>query len=453
VAAPGVPAAAPALAPARARLAAPAAAPAAGAARGPYRLAVLDMPAPRERAQAAGVVVAAVREAAAADERLDVVPDKLVEQARVVWGGRDVLVLSEHGIGSGMDDAAGNADMARTQACAIGHAAGAAWLLLVSGYEMELGQATGNAEVRLAGTLAVINVRTCKVRERAVARATGTGASAAEALAGARAALARAAHERLRGLLPLHSAVRAVRGRGGAMRHGARDGVQPGQYFDVRRDARVVGQVYVDDVAEDGAEVSLVRGVASLQAGDRLVERKPVRVFEVGLTATPGVLDRVDARDIVRVATAVHGTLYRPVGSNMYGGSLERMSAKDFSRWRVGVHFGRQVRIVPRRLFAYARLGAGLLWARQAVREGPPFDTFYGGAHLRGFELTPAIGARYLLGDGLVVQLAASMPIPLYHDTWYLDWDAKWTAPAEVLYYASPQRLLPTVSLGAGWTF
>jgi hypothetical protein len=411
------------------------------------------MPASRERAQAASVVIAAVREAVQADERVDMVPARLVEQARVIWGGRDVLVLSEHGLGSGMEGTE-DTDMTHAQACAIAHAAGADTLLLVSGYELTLGQVSGNTQAKLAAALALINVGTCKPRQRAVVRAAGTRATAQEALAGARTALARAAYEALQDLLPLHSTVRAVSAHGGAMTHGARTGVKPGQYFDVRRDERVVGQVYVDEVAEGSAEVSLVHGVRRLQAGDRLIERtRPVRRFEVGLTATPSVLERVQADDIVRVATAVHGMLYRPVGSNMYGGSVERLSAKDFSRWRIGIHLGRQVRIVPRRLFAYARASAGLLWARQGLRAGPNVPGFSGGGHIRGFELTGAIGARYLLGDGLVVQLSAAMPLPLYRNTWFLDWDAKWPIPEPALLYASPQRLLPTVSLGAGWTF
>ena len=425
---------------------------AAAPARGTYRLAILDMPAPRERAQAARAVVAAVREAVRADARVELVPAALVRQAQVVWGGRDVLVLTEEdGIGSGLDGT--SAEMSRTQACAIGHAAGAQRLLLVDGYELELGQVSGGAETRLAATLTVINIGSCKVRERAVVRAAGTGASVEAALASGRTALAKAAHEQLQGLLPLHSEVRAVSPDGGAMAHGTRDGVRPGQYFDVRREAGVVGHVYVDDVAADSAEVSLVGGVSRLRAGDRLVERAPVRVFEVAVSAAPNVLDRVDADGVIRVATAMHLTTYRPVGSNMYGLSVERLGAADFTRWRIGVDLGRQVRIVPRRLFAYARVGAGVLLARQGLRVTPDYESFSGGGKLRGLELTGTIGARYVLSDALVVHLGASMPVPLYKNTWYYEWHPLIAVRPEDLIYTRPYRLLPTVSLALGCTF
>jgi hypothetical protein len=410
------------------------------------------MPAPRERAQAARVVAAAVREAVQGDARVDLVPARLVEQAQVVWGGRDVLVLTEEdGIGSGLDGT--SAEMSRTQACAIGHAAGAQRLLLVSGHELELGQVSGGTETRLAATLTLINIGSCKVREQGAVRAAGTGASAEQALASGRTALVEAAREQLQGLLPLHSEVRAVSPDGGAMAHGARYGVRPGQYFDVHREAGVVGHVYVDDVAADSAEVSLVGGVSRLRAGDRLVERKAVRVFEVALSAAPNVLDRVDADGVIRVATALHWTTYRPVGSNIYGVSVERLGAADFTRWRAGIDLGRQVRIVPRRLFAYARVGAGFVWASQGLRETPDFETFYGGGKLRGFELTGAIGARFVLSDALVAHLGASMPIPLYENTWYYEWDSKQPIPADTLIYARAYRQLPTVSLALGWTF
>lgn len=448
------PTAEPTTAPAAAPVA-PAAAPVpspAAPTRGKYRLAILDMPAPRERAQAARVVVAAVREAAAVDARVDLVPDKLVEQAQVVWGGRDVLVLSdEDGIGSGLDGK--SAEMTRTQTCAIGHAAGAQRLLLVSDYGMDMGQVSGGTEARLSATLTVINIGSCKVRERAVVEAAGTGASAEEALASGRTALARAAHAELQDLLPLHSEVRAVSAGGGAMAHGARDGVRPGQYFDVHRETAVVGHVYVDDVAADSAEVSLVRGVSRLQPGDRLVERKAMRVFEVAMGASPSVLDRLDADGKIGVAAAMHVMTYRPVGSNLYGLMVERLGATDFTRWRAGVDIGRQVRIVPRRLFAYARVGGGFVWARQGLRETPSYDTFYGGGKLRGFEVTATIGARYLLSDVLVVHLGASMPFPLYNNTWYYEWDSKQPIPADTLIYPRAYRQMPAASLALGWTF
>jgi len=211
--------------------------------------------------------------------------------------------------------------------------------------------------------------------------------------------------------------------------------------------------VYVDDVATDSAEVSLVGGVSRLRAGDRLVERKPVRVFEVVMSAAPNVLDRVDADGVIRVATALHLATYRPVGSNIYGVSVERLGARDFTRWRIGVDLGRQVRIVPRRLFAYARVGAGVLWARQGLRVTPGYADFYGGGKLRGLELTSAIGARFVLSDALVVHLGASMPVPIYKNTWYYEWHPLIAVPAEDLIYTRPYRLLPTVSLALGWTF
>jgi hypothetical protein len=434
-----------------------------------YRLAVVDVKPPPDRQQAAKLAVAAVHEAAAADDRFELAPPDDVANARALWD-QDVVVLTEDAqVGSGMED--GNAEMSRTQACAVGHAAGAARLLLVSGYALELPPARAAGApvatqvshggvapgpplgVRLTATLTVINVESCKVRERAVVSARAESSSSLdEAVAGVRAAFARSAGEALQRLLPLHSGVRAVTRHGGDMNRGARDGVREGQWFEVHRSARPVGHVHVEDVAEEQARVSLVRGVTRLQPGDRLVESKAVRIIEAGATITPNVLARTRADDVFGVALGVHLMTYRPVSSNMYVFTFERLALTDFSRIRGGLEIGRQIRIMPRRLFAYGRVGVGVVSSHQTIRNSDGMAVDKG--TLLGFELLNAVGVKALFGDALVVHLSASLPIGLYDETWYLQsWDNKMPVPEEMLIYPSPFRFQPTLTLAAGWSF
>jgi hypothetical protein len=428
-----------------------------------YRLAVLDVKPGPGRQQAAALVVAAVHESVAADDRFTLVPVEEVARARSLWGEGVMVLTDEAKVGSGLDD--GDASMSHTQACAIGHSAGAARLLLVSGYALDLepsgtdaatpapGQVSGGAGMaaRLTATLTVLEIESCKVRERAVIRASrGSGASVEEVVAGARADFARSVTEGLQRLLPVHSGVRAVSRRGGEMDRGARHGVRPGQYFAVHRDARAVGHVYVEAVAEDGARVSLVRGASRLQPGDRLVEEGTVRIFEIGGSLTPNLLARNGADDAFGVATAVHVMTYQPVGSNLFALSFERLGLPDFSRWRGGIEIGRQVSIVPRRLFGYARVGLGLVRSQQDVVDA--FGVADGGV-MSGFELLNALGVKALFGEGLVIHASASMPFGLYNEAWFRKSNDKFEVPAEDLVYPSPFRALPTLTLGVGWRF
>ena len=434
-----------------------------------YRLALMDVEPAAGSQQAAALALAALREVAAADERFDLAADEDLARARALWG-KGVMVLTPEGLID--SDALANNTMNHTQACAIGHTAGAARLLMVSGYALELapmGAAAGapamrqvaDAEVtpgvmldaRLTATLTVVEIETCKVRERPVVSAgRGSSTSAEEAVAGARADFARSASEALEGLLPVHAGVRTVSRHGGEMNRGASDGVRAGQYFEVQRDARAIGHVYVDDVATDTAQVSLVHGVSRLAPGDRLVEGKAVREFEVGATLTPNVLSRTRADDVFGVAVGAQLMTYRPVGSNMYVVSFERLGLPGFSRIRGGMEIGRQVRIVPRRLFGYARVGLGAVRGQQAVRDSAGVKIDRG--MLLGLELLNAVGVKTVFGDGLVVHLSASMPVRLYREAWYLEsWDNKIEVPEDMVVYPSPFRYLPTLTLGLGWRF
>ena len=427
-----------------------------------YRLAVLDVKPGPGRQQAASLAVAAVREVAAADDRFDLVPAENVARARSLWG-EDVIVLNESAkVGSGLDD--GDAGMSHTKACAIGHTAGATRLLLISGYGLTLGPsgqagatgatgATGGMGAQLTATLTVMDVASCKVRERAVVRASHASAvSTEDAVAGVRADFARSAGHALQRLLPVHSAVRAVRGQGGEMDRGTRHGVREGQYFEVHRDARTVGHVYVEDVAEDGARVSLVRGVRRLEPGDRLVEDEPMRLYELGVSLTPNVLSRTRDDDVFGVATGAHLMTYRPVTSPLFSLSFERLGLPDFARLRAGLQAGAQLRILPRRLFAYAQVGFGVVRTHQTLRDAAGMKLDRG--NLRGYELLNAVGLKATFGDHLVLHVSASMPVRLYRETWYsANWDNKMPVPEEMLVYPSPFRFLPTLTLGLGWRF
>jgi hypothetical protein len=421
-----------------------------------YRLAVLDVKPAPGRQQAAALAVAAAREVASADGRFDLVPAEDVARARSLWG-EDVIVLNEAAeVSSGLDG--GDAGMSHTKACAIGHTAGATRLLLISGYALDMRSpgpagAAGALAAQLTATLTIIEVKSCKVRQRAVVRANhASTVSTEDAVAGVRADFASSTDRALQWLLPVHSAVRAVSRHGGVMNRGARQGVRAGQYFEVHRDARAVGHVYVDDVAEDGARVSLVRGVSRLAPGDRLVESRPVRVFEFGASLTPNVLSRTRADDIFGVATGAHLMTYRPVSSNMFALSFERLGLPDFSRLRVSLEYGWQIRVIPRRLFGYARAGLGIVRSKQTMRDsaGMAFDR----GTMSGFELANAIGVKATFGPYLVLHASASMPVRLYRDAWYLEsWDNKVEANEEDLTYPSPFRFLPALTLGMGLRF
>jgi hypothetical protein len=141
----------------------------------------------------------------------------------------------------------------------------------------------------------------------------------------------------------------------------------------------------------------------------------------------------------------------QPVSSNVYGLTAEYMDAGQLQRWRLGVHYARQLRIVPRRLFAHARAGVGMFWAEQPLIDEA--GQMYDGATARGIELLNGLGVKALLGASLAVQAELSYPLPLRDDYWALDSNPKHRAPADALIYPRPQRGLPTLTLGVSMRF
>jgi len=427
-----------------------------------YHLALLDVPPAPEQAAAAAVLVPAAYAAIQADERFLLATVEQVAAAR-----------AEHGVS--------DTDLTYPDACRVGRAVGASHAILIGGYDLsvytserksdfkrgrsmvsELGNSHGAAhsnpasryenEARVTASIIVMDMASCKVGEQAVIRARReSDVSVDDARSRVQKDFVEAVRQGLQKLFPLHAFVRATRQHGGVISHGSRHGMRPGQYYAVRRAGRVVADVHVDEVEPDSAQVSLVRGAHHLQPGDRLSERDTLQVWELGVAATPSSLARRGADDVLALATSVHGTVSQPVSGFVYGLAVERLSASDLQRWRGGVHFARQLRIVPRRLFVHARAGLGLFWARQPLLDetGQMYDT----GTSRGIELLNGLGLKALLGESLAVQVEVSYPLPLRDDRWALGSDPKHLAPADALIYPRPQRGLPSVTAGVGVRF
>lgn len=427
-----------------------------------YRLALLDVPPTPQQAAAAAVLVPAAHAAIQADERFVLATVEQVAAAR-----------AEHGVS--------NTDLTYPDACRVGRAVGASHAILIGGYDLsvhtsekksdikrargmvsELGNSHGAAhsapasryenEARVTASVVVMDMASCKVSEQAVIRARReSDVSVDDARSKVRDDFVEAVRQGLQRLFPLHAFVRAPRHPGGIISHGSRHGVRHGQYYAVRRAGRVVGDVHVDEVERESAQVSLVRGVHRLQPGDRLSERDTLHVWELAVAATPNLLARREADDILGLATSVHSTVSQPVSGNVYGLMVEYLSASRLQRWRGGVHCARQLRIVPRRLFAHARIGLGLFLAEQPLLDES--GQMYDSATSRGIEILNGLGVKALLGEWLAVQAELSYPLPLRDDRWALGSDPKFRAPADALIYPRPQRGLPTLTVGVGMRF
>lgn len=430
-----------------------------------HHLAIIDVPPTPEQAAAATFLVPAARAAIQADGRFVVATSEQVAAAR-----------AEHGVSA--------MDLTYPDACRVGRAVGASHVILLGGYDLtlhtsekksdikralgmvsETGGGHGSAhsapasrfeiEARATASIIVMDMASCKVGEQAVIRARReSNVSEQDARDRLRDDFDKAVRQGLQKLFPLQSFVRTPRDQGGGViGHGSRHGMRHGQYYDVHRAGHVVGQVHVDQVEPDSAQVSLVRGAQRLQPGDRLTERDPVRVLEVALAATPNLLVRREAGeagDALGVAAGVHVVVSEPVSGNIYGLMVEYLTMDELQRWRTGVHYAWQLRIVPRRLFAHARIGVGLFWANQPyIDETGQMD----GATTRGIEILDGLGIKALLGQSLAVQAEISYPLALRDDQWFRASNSKHRAPADALLYPRPQRGLPTLSVALGWRF
>jgi hypothetical protein len=451
-----------------------------------HRLAIIDVPPTPQQAAAAALIVPAARAAIQADGRFVVASPEQVSAAR-----------AEHGVGE--------TDLSYPDACRVGRAVGASHVILLGGYALttftsektgtrqapamrgeqdhdptkgagenqsELTSARGMVaeqppghgamhsppastfeyEARATASVIVMDMASCKVGEQAVIRARReSDVSEQDARDRLRGDFGTAVRQGLQKLFPLRAFVRESRDPGGIVSHGSRHGVRRGQYYDVRRAGHVVGQVHVDEVQPDSAQVSLVRGVRRLQPGDRLTERDAVQVWEVALAATPNLLARREADAALGVATGVHLTVAEPVSGNAYGLTVEYLKLDDLQRWRGGVSYAWQLRIIPRRLFAHARVGVGLFTASQPfIDEDGRMDT----GKARGLELLNGLGVKALLGHSLAVQAEASLPLAAYDGQWYRASNDKFRAPDDALLYPRAQRRsLPTLSLALGWRF
>jgi hypothetical protein len=443
---------------------APAGAPAARSAATPpgHRLALLDVPPAPQQATVAAVLVSAAYAAIQADDRFSLATVEQVAAAR-----------AEHGVSA--------TDLTYPDACRVGRAVGASHAILIGGYDLsvhtsekksdikralgmvaELGNSHGAAhsapasryenEARATASVIVMDMASCKVGKQAVIRARReSDVSVDDARSRVRDDFVAAVRQGLQRLFPLHALVRAPRPHGGVISHGSRHGVRDGQYYAVRRAGRVVADVHVDEVEPDSARVSLVRGARRLQPGDRLSERDTMHVWEFGVAATPSVLARREAGDVFGVAASVHSMVSQPVSGNVYGLMVEYLNVSDLQRWRGGVHYARQLRVVPRRLFVHARVGVGLFRANQPLADET--GRMYDGATARGIEVLNGLGAKVLLGESLAMQAEVSYPLLLGDDQWALDSDPKKKAPADALTYPLPQRGLPTLTVGVSMRF
>lgn len=425
-----------------------------------FHIALVEVPPAPQAQRAAATLGGRAREAIQADGRFTVIsPDKVAE-ARAAEGVQD-------------------ADLSYPEVCRVGRAVGAQHVILLGGYDMGMHTTEKRSELKRAlgvvaegstpsapaprpeiqawamASIIVMDMKSCAAKDQIVIRARHESqVSELDAAEKVQEDFGAAVRQTLQKLFPLYTFVRTPQGHGGVMSHGARHGVRAGQYYEVRRGARLVGHVHVDEVAQGSARVSLVRGVRRLEPGDRLTERGAMYTWEMQLAATPNLLARQGSPgddDAFGVAPSVRGMLYQLASNNAYGLMVERLQVPDLVRWRGGLEYTRLFRIMPRRLLAYARIGFGLFTADQPLLDaaGQRYDR----GTARGFEVLNGLGLKSLFGDWLALDLNVSYPLPLRDDHWFLESNDKHKAPAEALIYARPQARMPMLSLGVSVRF
>ncbi len=236
----------------------------------------------------------------------------------------------------------------------------------------------------------------------------------------------------------------------GVVAQGQEQGILPGHYFRVLREQREVGQVRVVAAKPTRAHVAMVRGQTQLRPGDRLLPRKPLQVPELGLALLPQSLARNNAADSWGVGLAVNGARYQPTTGGMYHVAAEYLRLTDFTRVRAEVGYGYQYEWLPRRLFAYGRLGVGVHFASQDFR--PEGEMRLDGVNNRGLDVSGAIGVKGLWGDRWVGHVYATMPVDI-RSGWFLDQSSGSQVQSEELSYPDVYRRYPLVGLGVGWRF
>lgn len=424
-------------------------------------VALIEVPPTPRQAQAATLLGSRTRAAIETDGRFTVVSPDRVAEARAAEGVND-------------------ADLSYPEACRVGRTVGAQHVILLGGYDMGMHTTEKRGELKRAlgvvaegstpsapaprpeivawatASIIVMDMKSCAAKDQIVIRARyESQVSELDAQEKVQEDFGAAVRQTLQKLFPLDTFVRTPQRHGGVMSHGARHGVREGQYYEVHRGARLVGHVHVDEVARDSARVSLVRGVHQLKPGDRLKERNPMYAWEVQLAATPNLFSRHggpgEDDSAFGLAPSVRGMLYQLASNNGYSVMIERLQARELTRWRGGVEYTRMFRILPRRLLAYARIGMGLFTANQPLLDAA--GEKYDGGTARGFELLNGLGVKTLFGDWLALDLSVSYPLPLRDDQWFLDSDHKFQAPAGALLYPRAHERLPTLSLGMSVRF
>lgn len=428
-----------------------------------HTIAVISTPAAPELRAIAGFIIDSAHQQLSADPRFRLADRDAVARARSGYGGADQ-------------------DLTFAQACLLGRQVDVTSVLLVGGYALDERAYESQAapvkprfeptllnqtrpgmrdaaspdlkrSAHIGVNLIVVDTDTCKMGESALvgAKHDSPAAEPAVALAEAKSDFQAALREGLQKLFPVRTTIASSAGNRGQLSVGADHGVRAGQYYEVIRDQRLIGHAYVDTVEATSAQVSLVRGADTFRDGDRLAEHGIVRVWEVGVTGTPTLLDRQRGDDALGVAVGVEASMYQPVSSNLYRVMIENLRVDGLSRWRLGVELGRQVRLIPRRLFAYGRLGLGAVTAHQDLVDdaGQVVD----GATGRSLEILNAVGLKATFGDNLAVHVSAGYPLLIPSPTWSLDSDHRMDATPEQLTYKRSEPPWPRVTVSAGWRF
>ncbi|WP_428262011.1 hypothetical protein [Haliangium sp.] len=428
-----------------------------------YHLALIPLAAPADHEKAAALVIEILRHKLGDEARFELADAAAVERAR-----------AQHG--------APGQPLTFAQACTIGRELQVPRVVIVGGYQVHEsttsgaprpklpkdgiiimdealdfdGRATAKIKrsVRVTGHILIMATDTCAVERQSEFDADYATLleDPGQAMHEARREFSEAVDRGLRDLFPMRTTITTVSRYGGVVVGGTVHGIQAGQYYEVIRDERLIGHVYVDKADDASAEVSLVRGAPALDAGDFLSEAGTVRVWELAFHGTPNFLDQRGGSSSFGVAAAARVELSQPVSASTYGFVVEHLRADDLTRWRAGIEYGYQLRLIPRRLFAYGRVGAGLLLASQPLYD-PETGQEVDGASARGFEFLNGVGVKAAFGDGLTLHLDAGFPLAFRDRHWALDSDRKKTAPAEMRTYDRPQSSWPTVSLGLGWRF
>lgn len=373
--------------------------------------------------------------------------------------------LERHERGLGIDAETADID----QLCALGASAGAGHIIVSNLSVLDIhrqyrsessvdenGRTTtrrvlDHAEAVLRMDVRVLTTRDCtEVRAEHVVTAGTHASNAALAEQKARNQAVARIKSVLRRALPIEATFVAVDGATGAIPIGSLAGVEDSIYFEVlRKDARV-GLVFVNDVGPHESRVALVSGVPTLKKSDRLRQTfdypKAEAVFLLGYV--PVSLDGVRTTGLGS-RLLLHG--HPPAGGAIGGIFAENVFlSTSIVGWRVGFDTGYAVRIIPRWLQAYARIGLAYGWFNQAVDTSISFSQR---VTTSSIHVDNGVGLKTVLLGWVRLTLEGSWPITLGYRNWRTTDDRNLPVDPNLLEVGLLKPTGPVIRLGVGFRF